>query len=299
VHFRRQFTVMILPDAQGQMRRIRIRSTHLVGGLAAALLLVGLAMAAPMLGVWSGRLSSQLADVTEERDRLATRSQEIESTLVEMRRRLDQFERRTEKMASLAGLDMPSLATPALGQPVGIASLNPALQAEVLRSEAEDLAERGELLERRIDVVERALAARSERLARIPSVLPVAGLVGGGFGWRRDPFTGSREFHRGVDVSAPTGSPVAAPADGIVLSTGRESGYGNVLVLGHGDGTVTRFGHLYKFEVKPGQSVRRGDVIARVGNTGRSTGPHLHYEVMLEGGQVDPMGYILDEGAGF
>lgn len=297
--FRRQFTIMILPDAQGRMRRIGVQGAHLAGGLAVALMLVGLAFAAPLVGLWNGILSNQLAQVTEERDRLAARSQEVESTLVEMRRRLDQFERRTEKMASLAGLDMPSLATPGLGQPEGIANLAPALQAEVLRSEAEDLAERGEILERRIDVVERALAARSERLARIPSVLPVAGLIGGGYGWRRDPFTGSRQFHRGVDVSAPVGTPVSAPADGIVLSAARESGYGNVVVLGHGDGLVTRFGHLHKFEVKPGQSVRRGDVIARVGNTGRSTGPHLHYEVMLEGRQVDPMGYILDEGTGF
>ncbi len=145
----------------------------------------------------------------------------------------------------------------------------------------------------------RELSERSERFARVPSLLPVPGLIGGGFGWRRDPFTGAKQFHRGVDLSAPTGTLVFAPADGIVLAAERESGYGNVLTVSHGDGMVTRYGHLARFKVKPGHEVRRGDAIAVVGSTGRATGPHLHYEVLLEGRQVDPMAYILDEGAGF
>jgi murein DD-endopeptidase MepM/ murein hydrolase activator NlpD len=148
-------------------------------------------------------------------------------------------------------------------------------------------------------VVERELTERSERLARVPSLLPVPGLIGGGFGWRRDPFTGAKQFHRGVDLSAPPGTPVFAPADGIVLAADREGGYGNVLTISHGDGMVTRYGHLSAFKAKAGQEVRRGDTIALVGSSGRSTGPHLHYEVLLEGRQVDPMAYVLDEGAGF
>lgn len=297
--FRRQFTIMILPDAHLKLRRVHLRGAHFLWALAVLGIVGGLAASAPLLGLWAGQLSGQLAEVKEERDRLAERAEDVEATLADLRRKVDQFERRTEKMASLAGLSMPSLSQGGLGQSNGIASMAPALRADVLKGEAEDLSDRSALLERRLDVVERALAERSERLARVPSLLPVPGLIGGGFGWRRDPFTGSRQFHRGVDVSAPPGTPVFAPADGIVLAAQRESGYGNVLTISHGDGMVTRYGHLSGFKVRPGQGVKRGDTVATVGNTGRSTGPHLHYEVLLEGRQVDPMAYVLDEGTGF
>ena len=297
--FRRQFTIMILPDAHLRLRRLHLRGAHFIWALAVLGVVGGLAASAPLLGLWAGQLSGQLAEVREERARLAERSQEIESTLADLRRKVDQFERRTEKMASLAGLNMPSLSHSGLGQPNGIANMAPALRADVLKSEAEDLSDRSALLERRLDVVERELTERSERLARMPSLLPVPGLIGGGFGWRRDPFTGAKQFHRGVDVSAPPGTPVFAPADGIVLAADREGGYGNVLTISHGDGMVTRYGHLSAFKAKAGQEVRRGDTIAMVGSSGRSTGPHLHYEVLLEGRQVDPMAYVLDEGAGF
>ena len=297
--FRRQFTIMILPDAHLRLRRLHLRGAHFIWALAVLGVVGGLAASAPLLGLWAGQLSGQLAEVREERDRLAERSQEIESTLADLRRKVDQFERRTEKMASLAGLNMPSLSHSGLGQPNGIANMAPALRADVLKSEAEDLSDRSALLERRLDVVERELTERSERLARVPSLLPVPGLIGGGFGWRRDPFTGAKQFHRGVDLSAPPGTPVFAPADGIVLAADREGGYGNVLTISHGDGMVTRYGHLSAFKAKAGEEVRRGDTIALVGSSGRSTGPHLHYEVLLEGRQVDPMAYVLDEGAGF
>jgi murein DD-endopeptidase MepM/ murein hydrolase activator NlpD len=299
VLFRRQFTIMILPDAHLRLRRLHLRGAHFVWALAVLGVVGGLAASAPLLGLWAGQLSGQLAEVREERDRLAERSQEVEATLSDLRRKVDQFERRTEKMASLAGLDMQSLSRSGLGQPNGIANMAPALRADVLKSEAEDLSDRSAVLERRLERVEKELSERSERLARMPSLLPVPGLIGGGFGWRRDPFTGARQFHRGVDLSAPVGTPVLAPADGIVLAAERESGYGNVLTVSHGDGMVTRYGHLAGFKVKPGHEIRRGETIAVVGSTGRSTGPHLHYEVLLEGRQVDPMAYILDEGTGF
>ncbi|MCU0231303.1 MAG: peptidoglycan DD-metalloendopeptidase family protein [Acidobacteria bacterium] len=297
--FRRHFTIMVLPDAHLKLRRLQFRGAHFFWALAVLGIVGGLAASAPLLGLWAGQLSGQLAEVREERDRLAERSHEVEATLAELRRKVDQFERRTDKMASLAGLNIASGSHDGLGQPNGVANLAPTLRADVLRNEADDLSERSALLERRLDVVEQALTERSERLARMPSLLPVAGLIGGGFGWRRDPFTGAKGFHRGVDVSAPVGTPILAPADGIVIAAERESGYGHVLTISHGDGMVTRYGHLSAFKTRPGAEVRRGDTIALVGNSGRSTGPHLHYEVLVEGQQVDPMAYILDEGSGF
>jgi murein DD-endopeptidase MepM/ murein hydrolase activator NlpD len=122
--------------------------------------------------------------------------------------------------------------------------------------------------------------------------MPVAGWFSHGYGWRKDPFTGEREFHRGVDIVAPAGTDVAAPADGIAARAGRFAAYGKSIDLSHGHGYVTRYGHLSEVLVRPGQRVRRGEVIGRVGSTGRSTGPHLHYEVFRDGRRVNPRSYL-------
>jgi murein DD-endopeptidase MepM/ murein hydrolase activator NlpD len=136
---------------------------------------------------------------------------------------------------------------------------------------------------------------RGSLLAATPSVWPVRGYLSAGFGNRIDPFTGQRDFHAGIDISTPTGTRVLAPADGLVVSCGVKGGYGNAAVIDHGFGVVTRYAHLDHFNVKPGQRVHRGDVIAFVGNTGRSTAPHLHYEVWVNDQAQNPIQYILDE----
>jgi murein DD-endopeptidase MepM/ murein hydrolase activator NlpD len=136
---------------------------------------------------------------------------------------------------------------------------------------------------------------QSTLLASTPSVWPVRGYLSAGFGNRADPFTGQRDFHPGIDISTPIGTRVAAPADGLVVSCAEKGAYGNTIIVDHGFGIVTRYGHLSGFNVKPGQQVRRGDVIGFVGSTGRSTGPHLHYEVWVRDQAQNPIHYILDE----
>ncbi len=138
------------------------------------------------------------------------------------------------------------------------------------------------------------LRERRSVLASTPSIWPVRGWVTSGFGYRRSPFTGKRQFHAGLDISTRRGTPIRAPADGVVTFVGREGGYGNMLVINHGHGLVTRYGHLSGFKVKLGQKVKRNQIIATVGNTGRSTGPHLHYEVLMAGVPTNPRYYILD-----
>ncbi len=134
-----------------------------------------------------------------------------------------------------------------------------------------------------------------ELLASTPSIWPVRGYLSAGFGNRPDPFTGQRDFHPGLDISMPIGTKVHAPADGVVVSCGQQKGYGNAIVIDHGFGVVTRYGHLDGFNVRPGQRVKRGDVIGFSGNTGRSTAPHLHYEVWVNDQARNPIEYILDE----
>ena len=132
-------------------------------------------------------------------------------------------------------------------------------------------------------------------LSSTPSIWPIRGWVTSGFGFRKSPFTGLREKHEGWDIAARNGSPVHTTADGVVVVEGREYGYGNLVEIDHGYGRVTRYGHNSKHLVKVGDRVKRGQVIALVGNTGRSTGPHLHYEVLLNGVPANPKNYILED----
>ncbi|RJR51305.1 MAG: M23 family metallopeptidase [Desulfobacteraceae bacterium] len=120
---------------------------------------------------------------------------------------------------------------------------------------------------------------------------PVSGDFTSGFGIRKSPFTGRKEFHEGIDIAAGRGTPIFAPAEGIVESVGRLRGYGLQVSIEHGHGLVTSYSHLKKILVKAGQKVRKGQKIALVGNTGRSSGPHLHYEVRLNGVPLDPLGH--------
>ncbi len=131
-------------------------------------------------------------------------------------------------------------------------------------------------------------------LASTPSIWPTKGWTSSRFGYRTSPFTGKREFHRGLDIATRMSAPIVAPADGIVSFVGRDGGYGRVVTLKHGYGLKTKYAHLSKALVKKGQQVKRGETIALVGNSGRSTGPHLHYEVHLNNMAVDPLRYIIE-----
>lgn len=139
------------------------------------------------------------------------------------------------------------------------------------------------------------LDERESLLAATPSIRPVKGWYTSRFGYRLSPWTGRPIMHNGIDIAAAPGTPVFAPADGIVSFAGYDAGYGNLVSIDHGYGVVTRFGHNSQIFVKVGQKVRRRDIISGVGTTGRSTGPHLHYEVRVNNVPVDPMNYILVE----
>jgi murein DD-endopeptidase MepM/ murein hydrolase activator NlpD len=132
-------------------------------------------------------------------------------------------------------------------------------------------------------------------LASTPSIRPVeGGWISSGFGYRKSPFTGRREFHKALDIACRKGTPIVATADGIVTFAGKKGLLGKTVVIDHGHGMVTRYGHAGKILKKHGESVKRGETIALIGSTGRSTGPHVHYEVRLNGVPVNPKKYILN-----
>jgi len=142
--------------------------------------------------------------------------------------------------------------------------------------------------------LEEVVESRKSLWASTPSIWPTSGWLSSRFGKRISPFTGRRQMHRGIDIAARPGTPIIAPASGVVTTYRFNGGFGRYLKLNHGYGIETHYGHLSKAAVKVGQKIKRGDVIGYVGNTGLSTGPHLHYEVFVNKVSVDPMKYILN-----
>lgn len=141
------------------------------------------------------------------------------------------------------------------------------------------------------------IASRHDGWSNIPSLCPVDhGRLSSHFGWRRDPFTGRPKRHFGIDLTAPTGTPILAPAAGTVVRSSYLRGYGLLVDLNHGNDLTTRYAHLSRFAVNEGETVERGQVIGYVGATGRASAPHLHYEVLVQGARVDPRPYIFADG---
>lgn len=140
----------------------------------------------------------------------------------------------------------------------------------------------------------RALRENKGILASVPSIWPVTGFISSSFGGRMSPFGAGRQFHKGLDISSRPGTPVVAPGEGTVIMAAHDGAYGNSVEIDHGGGIVTKFAHLQRLAAKPGQWIRKGEVLGFVGMTGRATGPHLHYEVRLNSVPVNPMRYILE-----
>jgi murein DD-endopeptidase MepM/ murein hydrolase activator NlpD len=149
-------------------------------------------------------------------------------------------------------------------------------------------------LESRLQIVRSDVDKRNQLAAATPSIWPTHGWLSSSMGNRSDPFTGEKDFHPGLDISADKGDPVYATADGTVVNASAAGNYGNLVVLDHGFGLETRYGHLSAFKVKAGQTVKRGDLLGLVGSTGRATSSHLHYEVRANGRILNPLQLLLN-----
>lgn len=181
---------------------------------------------------------------------------------------------------------------PAMGGPEDPASASHALNFD-LAGNIDSLRNRFADEETQLNVLERLLLDRKLDNSLLPSGYPVAtGYIGSGYGERTDPINGFGEYHTGIDFDAPVGTDITAVADGVVSFTGERPGYGNVVEIDHGNGYMTRYAHNSKNVAVVGHRVHAGDVIAKVGSTGRATGPHCHFEVWLNGRAVNPRTYV-------
>jgi murein DD-endopeptidase MepM/ murein hydrolase activator NlpD len=286
---RRHHTIILIPHAHAKLRKWQVTNLQ-VGTVAGAFLLLTLAAAVFTWLHFSRNVNPvEIARLKSENEQLRRTNLGFESSVKKLQGQLSGYEERTRQLAIVAGVEgLASSAEP------GIGGSAPAEEADNLPA----LADRAGHLSGVLDAVEARLNERVRWISSTPAISPVKGIFTSGFGVRADPLTHGRGVHQGVDIAAAPGQPVRASADGIVVEAGEIGGLGQAVFIAHGFGVTTRYGHMSHVEVRPGQRVKRGDVVGRVGNTGRSTGYHLHYEVRVDGDPVNPLGYILDDPAG-
>jgi murein DD-endopeptidase MepM/ murein hydrolase activator NlpD len=288
------YTLIVVPHAKARFRKFQV-SVKLVKwtGITAAVL--GLFLAAMVVHYTTVAYQvRRLRNVEQANQELSIRNKQFEASTAKLQAQVVTLQSMVTKLGVMAGLDQlpPDAAVGGVG---GLSSVETTAPQTASPESLRKMENSVSLLTERSKALTEFYQDRGTLLASTPSVWPVRGYLSASFGNRNDPFTGQRDFHTGIDISTPTGTRVQAPADGLVVSCGLKGGYGNAVVIDHGFGVVTRYAHLDHFNVKPGQRVRRGDVIAFVGSTGKSTAPHLHYEVWVNDQAQNPIQYILDE----
>ena len=294
---RQHHTVIFVPHAHAKLRKWRVTNLQ-IGVVTGALLLLTLTAAFFIWSHFSTKANPvEIARLQGENEKLRSVNEEFEASIRKLQDQLTSYEDRTRQLAIVAGIATlePGAATADAAE-AGIGGGTSV--DEVGLEDVPVMQGRIRQIDGTLKAVETRLHQRARWISQTPAITPVKGILTSGFGFRNDPVTHGRGDHQGVDIAAAPGQPVRASADGIVMRAGTMGGLGRAIYLAHGYGVTTRYGHLSKVEVRPGQRVKRGDIIGRVGNTGRSTGYHLHYEVRQDGQPVNPLVYILDNGGG-
>ncbi|MBC7363136.1 MAG: peptidoglycan DD-metalloendopeptidase family protein [Candidatus Aminicenantes bacterium] len=221
-----------------------------------------------------------------------------ETTISQMKETLNNLENYIRKINVLAGIQSPDKITgePGLGGGDRLDLKGDAkLTREVTPGAIQAIKQRAESMEKNLSYVLHFFENQSTSLATTPTIWPTVGWVSSSFGPRIDPFTGRNAMHTGLDIATNLNNPVVATANGVVVKVGFDKYKGYFVVISHGNGFSTEYWHLQKYAVKSGQKVERGQLIGYVGKTGKALGPHLHYEVHLNGKPVNPIDYIIEE----
>lgn len=298
IHKTRDLMVMIVGGHSEPIRKIHLPRRKLTTGVIG--LVVFLALAA---STWCHYFS--LLEQREENSWLRRENAALSSDLAVVQGRIVEVQKTIERLehfdARLRAAATPHAAeralavgplepglTPPPGPPAAQDDVR-ALPGWLLSLGAEAIRE-----ERSLRELQEYFNDRETLLASTPSIWPARGWITSDFGPRKDPYTGKRTIHEGIDIASATGQPVMAPSDGTVVFIGVEGGYGNVLVIDHGFGVRTRYGHLSQIVARLGDKVKRGTRVAAVGSSGRATGSHLHYEVRVSGISQNPRKFVLE-----
>ena len=297
---KRFYILFVARGDDGQLRKIPIPLHYLyvfvVGAAIGALSLTGIASSYMRMLLKVSRFN----ELRTEKDELKNRYSKLEQVAKEKDIQVASLGSLASEVSSLYGLKTEPILVAASSEHFQDAQVTSSLdQLYALRTSALSGAT---MIGISLGLTRNATTADWVRANSAPNLWPVEGAITGSFGERIDPFNGEGAFHSGVDIASSYGQPVIAPADGVVVFADLLGGYGRAIVMDHGHGITTRYGHLANFAVASGHHVHRGDTIGYVGLSGRSTGPHLHYEVRINDTPVNPHKYLrmtLARGGGF
>jgi murein DD-endopeptidase MepM/ murein hydrolase activator NlpD len=300
------YTVMVVSDHNAPVKRYHIQKALIVQLGAGVLLIVGVALGAAFHYFQVAQDAAENRILRDENLTLRTQLKSVRERIEHIGSTLDRVERFDQKLRAVTMLSDPqrNLAMGPTEPEPGTTSPTTDTQftqltttdtPHALLGRLDKLSAEATRQEQSLQELQAYFQDQKSLLASTPSIWPARGWVTSDFGQRLDPYTADRIMHQGLDIAAPHGKDVISPSDGTVVFAGLEGGYGNVIVIDHGYGIKTRYGHLSKILVKAGDKVKRGALIAAVGNTGRSTGPHLHYEVRVNGIPQNPRKFILGE----
>lgn len=292
-------SLIIIPHSHGKRWTFTLSRKRIKQFLIAAPVL---SIAVMALLVHYFLLSGKHQDYKRLLDENARQSQTIEQyegTINKLQETVANFESYAQKLNIMAGLKSPEVMKEVgVGDGYGDGeeqTISPPTQS-LVREDLQNLNQRADEIEKNLGSLVHFFEQQSLLLASTPSIMPTKGYISSGFKMRDDPFTGRRQMHWGIDIATHHGNPILATADGVVISTNFGKIGGRTVKISHPrTGFTTVYCHLSKYNVKPGQKVKRGDVIGYVGTTGKALGPHVHYEILLNGKNVNPYKYILEE----
>jgi murein DD-endopeptidase MepM/ murein hydrolase activator NlpD len=298
----KHFTIAVSPERSGRTRYFVVTRRKLWLAACASVALVVGGVTGSLWGVGAWHRTAPSAPQSAQQTALTTELMAARERLGELSDRLQRLDELESRLLDLAHLSDP-------GRQLAIGPVDPALtqardpgdhplledaRTRLLNEGLIGIVEEADAQAARLEALERHFDAARARLAATPSRRPATGWMTSRFGVRHDPMTGVRKMHSGIDVASAIGTPIITPADAVVAKVHELSGYGLTVLLDHGFGIMTMYAHLADAQVKAGDRVNRGDRIGSIGMSGRSTGPHLHYEVLVDGMPVDPERFILD-----
>ncbi len=306
----KQYTVLFIDDKGTPVRESRLSKRSIRFVTAVAIILIGIVATGTHRYINMQRaladkdallaqIDQQSSAIESQRHQIQTFAEEINNLKLSLRA-LNDFETKIRIIANLEQkTDQATLFAVGGSMPEDLDPNLPLSQdhgrlVRKMHDQMKTVQQASSLQEDSFTSLLKSLESKRNLLAATPSLRPTTGWISSKFGYRVSPFTGRKEFHKGLDIATRQGTPIIAPADGVVTFSGKKWLMGKMMTVDHGYGMLTRYGHIYKLKKKKGDRVKRGEVIALVGNTGRSTGPHLHYEVRLNGVPVNPTKYILD-----
>lgn len=303
--------IIVISHRQGQAVRRSLHSPRhflalgVVASLALALAVGGgyaagrWQKASGYVAAWQARLASQHEELAQVREESRNEINALSAELAELQSRMTRIDALGRKLIATSSIDAAEFdfgGAPGRGGPHVSVPADADERVPELWSSIEALGERMDHRERQLGVLEDVLTDRKLAAASIPSGEPIGeGWMSSSYGYRKDPFSGEKAWHDGVDFAGRAGSPIHAVGAGVVTYAGKRWGYGQLVEITHSDGYVTRYGHNEEIKVQEGQMVRRGDVVATMGSTGRSTGPHVHLEVIKDGESVNPWSFVHAE----